>query len=55
MDLNLNKLDPSRCTLEVNVHVTRQFWFRFWLAKHCFKFGAWLIGCNLGWHDKDAE
>jgi hypothetical protein len=42
-------------TLNVNIHIAKQFLFRIWVAKALIKLAAIVLGCGIKFEDNAGE
>lgn len=46
-DLYLRKLDPELSSIQINVHVTREFRFRIWFAIQLIRLAGRVLGSTV--------
>lgn len=45
-DMKFKKFN-KQITMTINIKITKEFYFRLWLAKFLFKLGAKILGCGI--------
>ena len=53
-DIKIDKLTKDQ-TLTVEISLSRQFYIRLFLSKLFFIVGAWILGCDLDFNNKDVS
>lgn len=44
---------PKNVVMKIDVKLTKEFWFRLWLATKSLQLAAWILGCGFEFNFTD--